>query len=54
MGGVHGGQYTAFVKNQDNVWIHYNDTAVEIVNDPLQIITPMAYCLFYRKKNKVL
>ena len=54
MGGVHGGHYTAFVKNQDNVWIHYNDTSVEIVNDPLQIITPMAYCLFYRKKNKVL
>jgi len=47
MGGTHNGHYTAFVKNSENVWIHYNDTDVEIIE---QIITPNAYCLFYRKK----
>lgn len=50
MGGVTGGHYTAFVKHADNSWIHFNDNSVEIVNDPQKIITPLAYCLFYRKK----
>jgi ubiquitin C-terminal hydrolase len=48
IGGVMGGHYTAFVKNSENQWIHYNDTSVSPVS---QIVTPMAYCLFYRKKN---
>ena len=49
MGGVMGGHYTAFVKNSSNEWYHFNDTNV----GPIQnVITPMAYCLFYRKKNK--
>lgn len=48
-GGVMGGHYTAFVKNSTNEWYHFNDTNVA----PIQkIVTPMAYCLFYRKKNK--
>lgn len=50
MGGVSGGHYTAFVKNIAGQWIHYNDSIVEIVPDPNIIISPMAYCLFYRKK----
>jgi len=51
MGGVMGGHYTAFVKNSTNEWYHFNDTNV----GPIQtIVTPMAYCLFYRKKNKSL
>jgi hypothetical protein len=49
-GGVLGGHYTSFVKNSQNEWIHYNDTNVEIIKDTQKIITPMAYCLFYRKK----
>jgi ubiquitin C-terminal hydrolase len=47
-GGVMGGHYTAFVKNSEQQWMHYNDTSVSPVS---QIVTPMAYCLFYRKKN---
>ena len=54
MGGVMGGHYTAFVKNAENKWLHCNDTSVTIVEDPKSIITPMAYCLFYRKKNNLL
>jgi len=50
MGIVSGGHYTAFVKNLASQWIHYNDNVVEIVKDPSIIISPMAYCLFYRKK----
>jgi ubiquitin carboxyl-terminal hydrolase 8 len=48
IGGVMGGHYTSFVKNSEEQWIHYNDTSASPVS---QIVTPMAYCLFYRKKN---
>jgi ubiquitin carboxyl-terminal hydrolase 8 len=54
MGGVMGGHYTSFVKNVDNQWLHYNDSNVEIVSSENIIVTPMAYCLFYRKKNNLL
>jgi len=47
-GGVLGGHYTAFVKHMDDKWIHFNDTHVEIVENPVSMITPLAYCLFYR------
>jgi hypothetical protein len=54
MGGVMGGHYTAFVKNADMKWVHFNDINVEMITDERQVITPLAYCLFYRKKNNVL
>lgn len=54
MGGVMGGHYTAFVRNSENLWLHCNDRSIDIVNNPENIITPMAYCLFYRKKNNLL
>lgn len=54
MGGVMGGHYTAFAKHADNTWIHFNDNSVEVVDDATKIITPLAYCLFYRKKNNLL
>jgi len=53
-GGTSGGHYTSFVKNAMNQWYHYNDRNVEKVNDLTQLITPMAYCLFYRKKNNLI
>lgn len=52
IGNVFMGHYTAFVKNSSDEWIHYNDSSIEIIKDKSMIITPMAYCLFYRKKNK--
>lgn len=52
-GGVSGGHYTAFAKNVAGQWIHFNDTSVELINDINLLVSPMAYCLFYRKKNNL-
>ena len=54
VGGVMGGHYTAFVRNSENQWIHFNDNHMEMVENPQNIVSPMAYCLFYRKKNNLL
>jgi ubiquitin carboxyl-terminal hydrolase 4/11/15 len=48
-GGVLGGHYTAYVKTEDK-WVHYNDSVIESVPTPQMIVSPSAYCLFYRKK----
>jgi ubiquitin carboxyl-terminal hydrolase 8 len=48
-GGVLGGHYTAYVKNANGKWYHYNDTSVVEVTSTESIISPKAYCLFYRK-----
>jgi ubiquitin C-terminal hydrolase len=53
MGGPTGGHYTAFVKNAENKWCHYNDRSVENVANIRDLVTPMAYCLFYRKRNNL-
>ena len=52
-GGPMGGHYTAFVKTADDMWIHFNDVNLEKPVQPNKIITPKAYCLFYRKKNNL-
>ena len=49
-GGVHGGHYTAFVKNANGKWYEFNDTIVTEIMDTNKLITPKAYCFFYRKK----
>jgi ubiquitin C-terminal hydrolase len=49
-GSLLGGHYTAFVKNINNKWYHYNDTTVSEVKIEEQIKTPKAYCFFYRKR----
>jgi ubiquitin C-terminal hydrolase len=48
-GNVLGGHYTCFVKNANKRWYHFNDTNVYEVSES-QIITPKAYCFFYRKR----
>lgn len=45
-----GGHYTSFVKNANDKWYHYNDTSVSEVLNINEIVTPKAYCFFYRKK----
>ena len=51
-GGTMGGHYTAAAKNANGKWYLFNDTQVtEITDLERTIITPKAYCLFYRKKN---
>lgn len=49
-GGTQGGHYTAYVKTNSNVWVHFNDTQVTPNIPENKIITPKAYCLFYRKQ----
>lgn len=50
-GGVMGGHYTAYVKNANGKWYHFNDTNVSEVPMSHTIISPKAYVLFYRKKS---
>ncbi len=48
-GGLMGGHYTAYVKNANDKWYHFNDTNVSEVGIKESIISPKAYVLFYRK-----
>ena len=50
-GGTMGGHYTSFVKVLNDKWYHFNDTFVTEVAVSEQIISPRAYCFFYRKKS---
>ena len=49
-GSVMGGHYTAYVKNANNKWYMFNDTSVSELKNTNDIVSPKAYCLFYRKK----
>jgi ubiquitin C-terminal hydrolase len=49
-GNTMGGHYTSFVKNANEKWYHFNDTIVTEIKNYSQLISPNAYCLFYRKK----
>lgn len=50
MGSVNGGHYTAFSRSsQDNRWFCYNDSVVTRMSES-QVVSPTAYCLFYRKR----
>ena len=50
-GNVMGGHYTSFIKNANGNWYNFNDQEVSVVITHENVITPKAYCLFYRKKN---
>ena len=50
-GGVMGGHYTAYVKNANGKWYHFNDANVSEVGIIGSIISPKEYVLFYRKKS---
>lgn len=51
MGGPMGGHYNAFVKTKNNKWSLFDDSTVKMNIQESKIITPKAYCLFYRKRN---
>ena len=53
MGVVNGGHYTAYIKVANGEWFHFNDDNLSKIKTN-HLVTPMAYCLFYRKKNNVL
>lgn len=44
-----GGHYTSFVRDK-NQWYLCNDTNITKIDDLNQIITPKAYCFFYKKR----
>lgn len=48
-GNTMGGHYYAYIKNFDNNWYKYNDKFVSKLEES-DLVTPQAYCLFYRKK----
>ena len=50
-GGVHGGHYTANIKNTNSKWYTFNDTLVTEI-DESKVINQHTYCLFYRKKKQ--
>ena len=50
-GGTAGGHYTAYVKNSNGKWYHFNDTNCNEV-DLGSLKSPYAYCFFYRKQKK--
>jgi ubiquitin carboxyl-terminal hydrolase 8 len=50
-GGSMGGHYTSYVKNANNKWYHFNDRIVSEIRNSDVIVSPKAYCLFYRKKS---
>jgi ubiquitin C-terminal hydrolase len=49
-GRVCGGHYTAHARGTPNRWRHYDDRMVSDVPGR-SVVTPKAYCLFYRKKS---
>jgi ubiquitin C-terminal hydrolase len=55
IGGISSGHYTAFVlttpkTNPNKEWVHFNDNNATIITDTSILTSPMAYCLFYRRK----
>jgi ubiquitin C-terminal hydrolase len=48
-GSCQGGHYTAFAKPGDGIWRVYDDSHVRPIS-PQEIVTPAAYCLFYRRR----
>jgi ubiquitin C-terminal hydrolase len=48
-GFVVGGHYTAYLKNPNGKWYEFNDTIITEISEE-SLITPKAYCLFYRKR----
>jgi ubiquitin C-terminal hydrolase len=52
-GSVLGGHYTSFVKNANGNWYHFNDSHVSIVSNLDYIVSPKAYCFFYRKRSNI-
>jgi len=45
-----GGHYSSFIKTANDKWYHFNDTNVTEILQLDKLITPKAYCFFYRKK----
>ena len=50
-GGLGGGHYTAYAKDDDGKWCNFDDSRVtEDVNES-DIVSPAAYCLYYKRRD---
>ena len=49
MGGLGGGHYTAYCKNE-NQWYNFNDSSVSPCNES-DVVSSSAYVLFYKQRN---
>jgi ubiquitin carboxyl-terminal hydrolase 8 len=49
-GSVFGGHYTAAIKNANGKWYSFNDQQISEIADQNKLVSPKAYCFFYRKK----
>ena len=51
-GSLLGGHYWSYIKNADDKWYTFNDTIIQNIDtkDTNKLVTPNAYCLFYKKK----
>ncbi|CAM9950415.1 unnamed protein product, partial [Sphacelaria rigidula] len=50
-GGLGGGHYTAFVRNEhDDGWYEVSDDHVSVVENDENLVTPAAYVLFYQRR----
>jgi ubiquitin C-terminal hydrolase len=47
-GEIQGGHYSAYIKNANQKWYHFNDTNVNEISET-HLITSKGYCYFYRK-----
>lgn len=50
VGNVGGGHYTCKVLGEDTVWREINDTSIRLLQNNTEVVTPNAYCIFYRKR----
>jgi ubiquitin carboxyl-terminal hydrolase 8 len=49
-GSAQGGHYTGSIKNANGKWYEFDDSSIGAIANATDIITPRAYCLFYRKR----
>ena len=49
-GNTGGGHYFAYIKTANGKWFQFNDTNVTEITNLNTLVSPKAYCLFYRKK----
>jgi ubiquitin carboxyl-terminal hydrolase 8 len=49
-GNMGGGHYTAYTRNANGKWYHFNDNMVKEIRTST-VVSPKAYCLFYRLRS---
>ena len=52
-GGLGGGHYTAYCKEDDGTWSNYDDGRVTPDVDEKEVVSSAAYCLYYKRRDVV-